>query len=397
MNQTFIKTLQKLIADKGKKIMLYPDAHSTGSLLADRTCNEYEKERHLLLQACELGIAKAIAKAQNLELCKRQQIELLQNKRSITETAAIDVVDLLAMLLRGNSSKTERQNIGAGARKTSQPQAVAMPKPSAPQQTTQPAKMPTGSHAKVLIEAGKKCINDGDYDAAISQFSEAIRLYPDYAPGYVWRGKIYCGKISHKDYPSDLASADFLTAINLCTKVIKSNPNDPEHYRLRGEVYRDQRQYDQAIRDFSDAIRLEPENLEHYRLRGEVYRDQGQYDQVIRDLSNAIRLDPENPEHYRLRGEVYRDQEQYDQAIRDLSNAIRLDPENPEHYRLRGEVYRYQNEYSKNKGDMVYKDLMKFYKLSGETYISGEFYDLKLTSVTIPDSVISIGGGGICG
>jgi len=42
--------------------------------------------------------------------------------------------------------------------------------------------------AEELIEIGKKHLENSDYDEAIKQFDEVIKLYPDYAPGYRCRG-----------------------------------------------------------------------------------------------------------------------------------------------------------------------------------------------------------------
>ena len=40
--------------------------------------------------------------------------------------------------------------------------------------------------------------------------------------------------------------------------------------------------YDEAIRDYTEAIRLDPKNAKAYRNRGLAYRRLGKYDEAIR-------------------------------------------------------------------------------------------------------------------
>jgi len=164
MNQVFITIIKKLVTDKGNEILFNPAAYSTESLLADRTRNEYERERNLLLQACDLGGAKAIFEAQNLGLCKRQQIDLLQNKRSITAEAAVEVVDLLAMLLRGDIANTEMSKINNKPEKLPQEQPVIIPEPSALQPQSQASKTPVPNSGIKLSLTKNSIIPFGNFE-----------------------------------------------------------------------------------------------------------------------------------------------------------------------------------------------------------------------------------------
>ncbi|MDR0665618.1 MAG: hypothetical protein LBF86_08895, partial [Helicobacteraceae bacterium] len=52
------------------------------------------------------GAAKEIANATDLETCKKIQARLLKDERFIDETAACEIVDLLAFVLRGDNSQS---------------------------------------------------------------------------------------------------------------------------------------------------------------------------------------------------------------------------------------------------------------------------------------------------
>ena len=51
--------------------------------------------------------------------------------------------------------------------------------------------------------------------------------------------------------------------------------------------------YDQAIKDYSEAIRLKPGDVKAWNNRGIVYRRKGEYDLAIQDFSEAIKLKPD--------------------------------------------------------------------------------------------------------
>ena len=130
------------------------------------------------------------------------------------------------------------------------------------------------------------------------------------------RAWAYIGK---RDY--DRAIADLNEAIRL-------DPRNSAAYNNRGWAYIDKRDYDRAIADLNEAIRLDPRNSEAYNNRGWAYNGKGEYDRAIADTSEAIRLDSKNSAAYNNRGWAYIGKRDYDRAIADLNEAIRLDPNN---------------------------------------------------------------------
>ena len=98
-NSNFLIILKKLVAEQGKEALLNPV--KCKAFLADYTKGEYKKESRLLLQALDAGISKAIDSADNLEICKKQQIRVLHEEYSLVEETAENIVDILIMILRG--------------------------------------------------------------------------------------------------------------------------------------------------------------------------------------------------------------------------------------------------------------------------------------------------------
>jgi hypothetical protein len=103
MDTTFMSIVQKFVTEQGKEALLNPAKCKT--LLADYTRGEYKKESRLLLQVLETGCQNAIAESADLGAIKIKIIKKLQDEECLSETFACDVVALLGLVLRGESSK----------------------------------------------------------------------------------------------------------------------------------------------------------------------------------------------------------------------------------------------------------------------------------------------------
>ena len=164
----------------------------------------------------------------------------------------------------------------------------------------------------------------GLYHSAIADYTEAIRLKPDYALAYVTRG---AAKESLKEYFA--AIADFDTAIRL-------KPDFAFAYIGRGIAKADLQQYAAAIVDFDTAIRLNPADAAAYYNRGGAKEKLKQYFAAIADYDTVIRLKPDDALAYKSRGHVKADLQQYAAAIVDYTQAIRLHPADAYAYYFRG-------------------------------------------------------------
>jgi hypothetical protein len=104
MEAEFIASVKRLARERGREVLT--DAAKCKALLADYTQNEFKKERHLLLVAIEVGAGKAIANAGDLAVCKKQQIHFLKEEHFIEEGKAVEVIELLALILRGDRNRS---------------------------------------------------------------------------------------------------------------------------------------------------------------------------------------------------------------------------------------------------------------------------------------------------
>ena len=79
-------------------------------------------------------------------------------------------------------------------------------------------------------------------------------------------------------------------AIKDYSEAIKLDPSNAIAFFNRGNAYDQSGDYDKAIADYSEAIKLEPNDADAYNNRGQAYDNKGEFDLAIADYTAAIRL-----------------------------------------------------------------------------------------------------------
>ena len=117
---------------------------------------------------------------------------------------------------------------------------------------------------------------------------------------------------------------DFQQAIRDYTQAIALNPNNAGLYGLRGLAYYDVKDYSSAIRDFNQAIALNPNDAYAYGNRGVIYSKLKDYSSAIRDLTQSIALGRNDANVYYNRAASFADKKDYRSATRDARKACSL-------------------------------------------------------------------------
>lgn len=153
-------------------------------------------------------------------------------------------------------------------------------------------------------------------------------------------------------------------AITACTRAINSGrlkgKELGEAFFYRGTAYKQKRDLDRAIADFSEAIRLDPQGPFAYGQRGLVYNQKRDYDRAIADLTRFIALNPGRQylanaymaralAYSGRRGPIkdYAAKDLFDLEIADLTNAIALRPDYALLFKVRGSDYELTNQRDK--------------------------------------------------
>lgn len=167
----------------------------------------------------------------------------------------------------------------------------------------------------------------GEYDEAIYELGEAIKLAPRDATAYAGRGDVWYRK---EQYGKAIADYD---------EALKLDPNDALTYNNRGLAWSQSGNLDRALADYNEAIRNDPKHAPLYLNRGTVWRQKRDYDRSIQDYSRCIELAPKDARGYGLRGYVWRDKKEYAKAIADFNEAVRLDPKYFRAYEARSRIW----------------------------------------------------------
>jgi tetratricopeptide (TPR) repeat protein len=136
---------------------------------------------------------------------------------------------------------------------------------------------------------------------------------------------------------ADLASLDkpadgeaMQARVESITRQIRSRPEVAALYVQRGEAYFKLHAFDQAIADFSTAIRLDDRQDDAYFGRGMAMGRSGAIDQGITDLDVYLRRHPKSSLAHTKRGVRYLWKGDEASAEKDFVVAISLDPQNAE-------------------------------------------------------------------
>ena len=161
---------------------------------------------------------------------------------------------------------------------------------------------------------------------AIPECVDLHALDPIVARKYVGQGN---ARLAQKDW--DEAIADYNEAIPATQKRVR--------IRRRGFAYYSKGCFDKAIDDYSQAIRLNPKAAAPYAGRGLAQAGKGDFKKAIADYDKAVQLEPEHAATYAARGSVYLREREWDKAIADCREAVRLDPTLACAYGVRGRAY----------------------------------------------------------
>jgi tetratricopeptide (TPR) repeat protein len=143
--------------------------------------------------------------------------------------------------------------------------------------------------AEAFYKRASKYYDEGTYDRAIADFTEAIRLKPDFVEAYQKRGDAWASgwtEIVDLEYHRDRADA----AIADYSEVIRLKP-DAESYNNRGDFYLHfTNDMGSAIADFTEAIRLAPDVPEYYKHRDDAYKNVGKLEDANADREMYTKL-----------------------------------------------------------------------------------------------------------
>jgi len=192
-----------------------------------------------------------------------------------------------------------------------------------------------------------------DYDRALLDFGEAIRIDATFARAFANRGAVHGAK------------QDFDKAIEDFTRVLALEPRSANAFSDRAGMYRLNGQHDEAIRDYGEAIRINPRFGDAFLNRAITLAGTSRCADAIADFTRAIDLlepEPERGTGTRNpsvaialvdRGVCHEKAGRDDSALKDYSAHIELDPRSQYGLELRGSLYFRAREYDRALADFA--------------------------------------------
>jgi len=197
---------------------------------------------------------------------------------------------------------------------------------SIPSFAAQPQTRIAQAGAQSSYQQGETLLDQGNYEAALSLFDQAIRANPNFAFPYSGRCAAY------------LALGNGQAATADCDRAILLNPTPALFYVRRGYLRLAQGNVEGAQSDAEQALLDDPNSAEAHHIYGETFIDLGEFEAALLDLNLALRLDPNFARAYGSRGEARLALGNREAAVRDYVRAVQIDARTPITPSLRTEV-----------------------------------------------------------
>ena len=185
-----------------------------------------------------------------------------------------------------------------------------------------------------------KCL--GKLDAAMAACERARELAPNMPSVH-----FYIGEVWFERSRPNKAIASYRNAIQLGESLGVTKWRLCVFHNRLGMVYRTQGKFDEAAREYKEAIKLEGRAaFAHYNLAN-TYFDQGRFKDAIVQCKLAIGLDRSNAVFHCLLGNTYSAQGRFKAAIVQYKLAIGLDRSNAELHSALGSMLRKKGDLEK--------------------------------------------------
>ncbi len=184
----------------------------------------------------------------------------------------------------------------------------------------------TGSNYFARHNLGMALAARGDWDMAINQYTEALRINPKSAETHNALSVVL------------LREGRLDEALSRSTEALRLNPKLADAYSNRGTALARKGNYGEAIEEFEKALKVNPDNAEfHYNL-GFALADQGKTDDAVAHFYEALRINPRYAEAYNRLGNIYFIAEKPAEAAAQYEKALAANPSLPEAHNNLGYV-----------------------------------------------------------
>ncbi len=132
---------------------------------------------------------------------------------------------------------------------------------------------------------------------------------------------------------------DYRTPLALWQDTVMKSPNKAEARVQLGSLYMQQELYQEALKEFEQAIGRGTRNPEPYHQARLAHLKLQEPKKALKRLLVAVRRQPESAAYHLAMGQAYQQNRQYIESLKQLQLSRKLDPENAESYNQMGKLY----------------------------------------------------------
>lgn len=211
-----------------------------------------------------------------------------------------------------------------------------------------------------FISSGIIYMQQSDFDKAIVQFNEAVKIEPNNAQAYLWLGKAYGSK---QEY--DNAAKYFVLALDKDSvgSVIKEMKDAQEFYWpvlfnagtgfLKNKDAKERKSDYESWLNKAEIVKDTSVNYDYLVL---LYAESEDEANMLKTIEKAFAKNPSNVALYFNTAKYYISKEKFDDAKKYLEKAIAIDSKNPQIIYWLGEI-----SYSSNKVEDALTTFKKFF------------------------------------
>ena len=177
---------------------------------------------------------------------------------------------------------------------------------------------------------GVKYSGASQWDKAVEAYNQALKLMPDMAEPKKNISSAYWNRAVELSR----AGRD-MEAVAAYRQVLTRDPRNKEAYNNLGAIYFRVGNYESAIAQFRSALKLDPgsrelrENLAiAYHKRGSALLEKKAYSQAAAEFEKGLEIAPDNINLHLVLAQVYQRLAKWNDATRHIDKALELEPDN---------------------------------------------------------------------
>ncbi|EGO64786.1 tetratricopeptide repeat protein [Acetonema longum] len=168
----------------------------------------------------------------------------------------------------------------------------------------------------VFLRRGEIYEKMNQYSQAMEDYTETLKLEPDYITAYIKRAFMREIKGQTQEALEDL------------TSVLARDPYHLDALNLRARLLDNQGQPESALLDLNQAILIEPDDVTSHNNRGNLHYQAGRLELAINDYNKAISLAPADADSYFNKARALEKQGHMIEAVEAYKLFLRFAPAN---------------------------------------------------------------------